>query len=132
MLKLKTCLFNFMGCAILLAGWAFFAPRVFADPCGDEIEKNCGTIQPGLQDLASCIDDKIDQFTAECRDFLQKSEGSLNYFREACGFDVDGFCKSAKPGSGRVEKCLLENIDKLSEECRSVIQPPDGLTGVPY
>ena len=35
-----------------------------------------------------------------------------------CAEDVAKFCKDVKPGEGRVVRCLKDNSDRLSNECR--------------
>lgn len=37
---------------------------------------------------------------------------------EACRPDVESFCKTVEPGDGRVHKCLRENYDQLSPDCK--------------
>lgn len=37
----------------------------------------------------------------------------------ACKKDISTFCATVEKGEGRVIKCLQENIDTISEECRS-------------
>jgi Cysteine rich repeat len=36
-----------------------------------------------------------------------------------CAGDVAKFCKDVKPGEGRIAKCLKENKDQLSTECKA-------------
>jgi hypothetical protein len=37
--------------------------------------------------------------------------------------DVEQFCTGMRPGGGRLLKCLKQNEAKLSEGCRSAMQP---------
>jgi len=41
--------------------------------------------------------------------------------RDACGADVDKFCKDVPVGGGRRYKCLKEHEKELSEPCRKHI-----------
>jgi len=36
-----------------------------------------------------------------------------------CAGDVAKFCKDVKPGEGRIAKCLKDNKDQLSPECKA-------------
>ncbi|MGE5085905.1 MAG: cysteine rich repeat-containing protein [Bacillota bacterium] len=37
----------------------------------------------------------------------------------ACKKDMDTLCAGAKPGEGGLRKCMMENKDKLSSECKA-------------
>jgi hypothetical protein len=37
---------------------------------------------------------------------------------KSCKPDVEKYCKEVKPGGGRILRCLKENHDKLSGECK--------------
>ncbi len=39
-----------------------------------------------------------------------------------CKNDREKFCKDVKPGEGRVFECLVNNLDQLSDPCKSKIQ----------
>jgi hypothetical protein len=41
--------------------------------------------------------------------------------RQACGEDYKRFCAGTSPGDGRIRKCLADNLDKLSEACKQVM-----------
>lgn len=36
-----------------------------------------------------------------------------------CKMDREKFCKDVRPGEGRIVKCLHENKDKVSAECKA-------------
>lgn len=41
--------------------------------------------------------------------------------RTACLADFQKYCASVSPGGGRVKKCLADNLEKLTPDCRSVV-----------
>ncbi len=42
--------------------------------------------------------------------------------RAACQADFEKYCKGVEPGGGRVMECLAKQLDKLSPQCKQVIQ----------
>lgn len=42
--------------------------------------------------------------------------------RAACQADAEKLCAGVKPGGGRIVQCLAKQADKLSPECRKVLQ----------
>lgn len=42
--------------------------------------------------------------------------------QEACKSDISAYCSDVEMGEGRVLKCLKENRDKLSEECKTALK----------
>lgn len=42
--------------------------------------------------------------------------------RAACQADAEKLCAGVKPGGGRIVQCLAKQLDKLSPECRKVLQ----------
>jgi hypothetical protein len=42
--------------------------------------------------------------------------------RLACRGDFGKFCKGVQPGGGRVIACLSKYEDKLSDDCRKVVE----------
>ena len=42
--------------------------------------------------------------------------------RLACRGDFAKFCKDVKPGGGRVIACLGKHEDKLSDDCKKVVE----------
>ena len=41
--------------------------------------------------------------------------------RDACMGDYQKFCKSVKPGGGRIIACLAKESDKLTPACKKVL-----------
>ncbi len=42
--------------------------------------------------------------------------------REACMSDYQKFCSGVAPGGGRIFECLAKQLDKLSPECKKVVE----------
>jgi hypothetical protein len=42
--------------------------------------------------------------------------------RTACMADFEKYCAGVIPGGGRVIECLAKQVDKLTPECRKVVQ----------
>jgi hypothetical protein len=41
--------------------------------------------------------------------------------RKACMADFQKYCTGVSPGGGRIRKCLTDNLDKLTPDCRSAV-----------
>jgi hypothetical protein len=42
--------------------------------------------------------------------------------REACQADYEKYCSGVQPGGGRVIECLSKQLDKLTPQCKSVVE----------
>lgn len=42
--------------------------------------------------------------------------------RAACMADFQKYCSGVMPGGGRVIECLAKQLDKLTPECKKVVQ----------
>ncbi len=49
-------------------------------------------------------------------------EGGASKGVLACHDDIENFCKSVKPGEGRLGKCLKKNEKKLSKACHAWLE----------
>jgi hypothetical protein len=52
--------------------------------------------------------------------FAQDADRSRN--RAACRDDVQKLCAGVERGGGRIRDCLAGQIDKLSDDCRKVVE----------
>lgn len=41
--------------------------------------------------------------------------------REVCRSDYQNYCSTVQPGGGRIKQCLLDNRQRLSEQCRKAL-----------
>jgi hypothetical protein len=53
-----------------------------------------------------------------CKTSHDKAKARAKEAHEACADDVQKLCKDVKPGEGRIVRCLKDNSDRLSNECR--------------
>ena len=42
--------------------------------------------------------------------------------REACMADFEKYCPGVQPGGGRVIECLSKQLDKLTPQCKAVVE----------
>lgn len=42
--------------------------------------------------------------------------------RAACQADFEKYCKGVKPGGGRGMECLSKQLDKLTPQCKKVVE----------
>lgn len=42
--------------------------------------------------------------------------------RQACMPDYEKYCAGVAPGGGRIFECLVKQMDKLSPECKNVVE----------
>jgi hypothetical protein len=42
--------------------------------------------------------------------------------RRACGADVRAICAGITPGGGRIEQCMVEKFDQLSDGCKAALK----------
>jgi hypothetical protein len=42
--------------------------------------------------------------------------------REACMADFQKYCPGVEPGGGRVVECLAQHLDKLTPQCKAVVE----------
>jgi hypothetical protein len=50
------------------------------------------------------------------------AEQAKQQVAKPCAGDIAKFCKGLKPGEGRIAKCLKDNKDKLSTECKAHVE----------
>lgn len=115
----------FALCLSLLLTGLCLSTVVFADssrPCADEIEKFCKDIQPGGGKMLSCLQEHEKDLSDTCRKKLLESKRKARQTKEACGADVEKFCKDIQPGGGRIMKCLRGHESELSPDCRQALQ----------
>jgi flavorubredoxin len=42
--------------------------------------------------------------------------------RAACQADFEKYCPGVQPGGGRIIECLAKELDKLTPECKAVVE----------
>lgn len=104
--------------------------------CKDDIEEVCGYEKDSLDSIAGydgrvieCLQDyKEELITPACKDRVHKlTERASQDIRmdrplaDACYEDRQRLCEGIVPGDARVLRCLQDNRDKLTYECRATL-----------
>ncbi|MCG3204630.1 MAG: hypothetical protein KCHDKBKB_01345 [Elusimicrobia bacterium] len=92
-----------------------------AGPCDADLDKFCFDVQPGQGQLENCINSQRHNFTSQCRSWLTKMERSLKRIGSACSESARAYCRDVRPGYQRVKNCLMDNFDKLPEDCQRAL-----------
>eukprot|EP00854_Cymbomonas_tetramitiformis_P013737 gene13737-16236_t len=107
---------------------------VLKESCVEDVEKFCVDVEPGNGRVHSCLLKHRSELTPAC----SKAEASLNEVQssdvrlrpgfKACGEEMSVYCKSVKPGKGRMFRCLQSNMVKtdFSEKCKQQIEKKQG------
>jgi hypothetical protein len=88
------------------------------NPCAEDVAKFCKDVQPGGGRLANCLQAHESELSPVCKANHDQAKAKAKEAHEACADDVQKLCKDVKPGEGRIVRCLKDNSDRLSNECR--------------
>lgn len=91
-------------------------------PCSDDLEKFCKDVLPGGGRIIECMENHENELSAACKVKFQDVMKRINEAKEACAQDIESICKDVQPGGGRIAKCLKENKEKISPECREKLE----------
>lgn len=108
--------------ASLLLGFSAFSQAQGSKekgPCHADRERLCGSVEPGKGAVMKCMKEKEAELSAECKAHREQMKSAMQDMKEACQEDFEKFCDEARPGRGRIMRCLHKNRDKLSEACKS-------------
>lgn len=98
---------------------------IFADSkhvCAEDAKKNCKGVEKGK--LMKCLVTNESKLSSGCKGFIEKKRDE--YKKKVvsnCKADAKKLCKETKSGDGKIFKCLKENKDKLSSNCKGVLFP---------
>jgi Cysteine rich repeat len=90
--------------------------------CTDDIAEFCKDIRPGAGRLVRCLKEHETDLSAQCKASIEEARTKAREAHEACTDDVQKFCKDVKPGKGRIVRCLKQNEEQLSPDCRDTLQ----------
>jgi phage host-nuclease inhibitor protein Gam len=90
-----------------------------AHPCLADAQKLCKEVQPGEGRIAACLKQHESELSAECKQKQASFRDQVEELTEACKDDVQKFCANVEPGAGRIARCLQQNADHLSPQCKA-------------
>ncbi len=95
------------------------------NPCEDSIANVCGMAFPdsyqAVYDVRLCLKLNSEIITKECRDYVEIISPSIV---EPCFEDIREFCKNVNPGNDRIQTCLKNSLQKLSNKCIVALSSP--------
>jgi len=121
-------------CSLLLIGPVLAASpdgatnkeRAAQNPCHEDMQKFCGSVEKGGGRVKKCIEENRKNFSPDCqKDMARRHEGAASK-RQACAADAKRLCPGVQAGGGRIIACLKEHERELSPACRDAVpaRPP--------
>lgn len=115
-----------LGALLLLTSSASFAHeespnRTKEGPCHVDAEKFCNDVKPGKGRMAQCMKEHKAELSTECREHMEEKKEKAKVKKdkiESCEADRQKFCGNVKAGKKRMNKCMREHKDQLSQSCR--------------
>jgi hypothetical protein len=87
--------------------------------CSADAKKFCSDVRPGGGRIYQCLTSHNAELAPACRDGLATAKARFDEFAAACKADVGKYCKSIKPGGGRVLSCLKGREADLTPDCKA-------------
>lgn len=81
------------------------------------------TFRPRVRWLAAAIVAVAAATTAHAEEAGGLDRDTRLAVRTACAADYHRYCRSVRPGDGRIAACFRDNADGLSETCRAALLP---------
>jgi hypothetical protein len=101
-----------------------------SEACKGDVDQYCKDVKPGQGRVAKCLKQNEAKLSTACKEQMTKAHEQMQHMHkrmqeveQACTGDVEQFCKGTRPGGGRLLKCMKQNEGKLSEGCKSAIEP---------
>lgn len=93
------------------------------EACSADAARLCAGVKPGEGRIVQCLHEHAAELSAECKAQDAKEGAKFQEKRnqkakEACGADVEKFCKKVEPGEGRKMECLSRHRAEVSDACR--------------
>ncbi|GEM_PF-5554236 len=112
----------FVGALVVAAGSVAQAdhhkPGHEMGPCMKDRQALCADKKG--PDMAKCMTENKDKLSAECKAIHEKRMDSMEALQKVCGEDFKKHCgEDVKVGGGRKMKCIRDNRDKFSAECKA-------------
>jgi len=93
-----------------------------AGPCAETVTKYCKDVTPGGGRIVKCLNDRRDDSSIACRDWLDDQKKSLTELNSVCTEEIVRLCNFDQPDSIRIYKCLDDNSIALKSECREKLR----------
>ncbi len=97
--------------------------------CKKELESFCNDVTPGEGRLLACLYAHMDKLTTKCEYALydaaaqlQRAVAALTYVANECDADLEKFCKSVRPGGGRLLDCLNKHDNEIDKRCTQALK----------
>ncbi|MCB1142442.1 MAG: hypothetical protein KDK54_09410 [Leptospiraceae bacterium] len=90
--------------------------------CKTEQKEFCSSVKGAKAKVVQCLLDNESELSGDCKISLKSSFKKLRSTKSSnCRNDIDQYCKWIVPGGGRILKCLFENEENLSSECKKTL-----------
>jgi hypothetical protein len=87
--------------------------------CLPDVRRFCQGVPPGKGRILACLKGREADLSPACQAELRAARERAAEFRQACGPDVERFCRGVRPGQGRILACLKGRESDLSPACRA-------------
>jgi Cysteine rich repeat len=101
---------------------AVLAQQDIVAACTSDVAAQCAGHQLG-EGRAACVKTRFKSFSLPCRLALVR----MAAVRRACKADVKKSCADVRPGGGRIETCLKDHFEELSDGCQETISHATGI-----
>lgn len=93
--------------------------------CLPDLKKFCAKLKPGDGRLVDCLHANEAKLAPGCKKAHAAHYRKMELAPEAkarCAQDAENFCSDVAPGTGRLARCLKENLSELSKPCTKVVK----------
>jgi hypothetical protein len=102
-----------------------FSSYAFAEedgPCAKDRESLCKGVEHGKGRIMKCLKENKEAVSSTCKAHLETMKEHAEDVKEACKADKEKLCGEVKGHPKKVMKCMYENKEKLSAQCKSEIE----------
>jgi len=96
--------------------------------CDVNAKNFCSGLTPNSKSYFLCLMAYEDKLTSECNKdirevarIIEQSAIVIEYIMKSCNADTNKHCFNVKAGEGRIYRCLMENVNTLSNDCTSAL-----------
>lgn len=116
--------------AVMIAGVALPAMaqrmlRVQSRPvvaaCAEDYRRLCPGVRPGAGRVIVCLNAQAEKLSQDCFQALAGRGLAFAAALRLCRPDFERLCPDVAPGMGRGLACLLDNLGRVSPDCRKTL-----------